>query len=158
MLHSIEKRTLGLTFTSANSARILVWAPFADSISISVKDKLLPLEKQEYGYWGAGLPDIHPGDLYQIVNDEKNFPDPASLSQPEGVHGLSQVVNTDSFVWSDNKWKGISPENLIIYELHTGSFSKEGTFEGISEKLKYLKDLGITAIELMPVAQFPGKP
>ena len=156
MLHNIEKRTLGLNFSSVTSACLVVWAPFAKSISISVDNKLYSLEKKEFGYWEVSLPDIHPGDLYQIVNDGKNFPDPASLSQPEGVHGFSQAVNLNSFVWSDNAWKGVSPQDLIIYELHTATFSEAGTFEGIAEKLKYLKDLGITAIEIMPVAQFPG--
>ena len=73
------------------------------------------------------------------------FPDPASLYQPDGVHGSSAIVNLNSFVWTDNQWKGIVPEDLIIYELHTGTFSQAGTFDGILEKIEYLKDLGITA-------------
>lgn len=145
-----------MNFSTATTARILVWAPFAGSISISVHNEQYPLNKNEFGYWGLDLPGVHQGDLYQIVNDEKIFPDPASLLQPEGVHGFSQAYDPGSFVWSDNMWNGISPEDLIIYELHTGTFSEAGTFEGIKEKLKYLKDLGITAIEIMPVAQFPG--
>jgi maltooligosyltrehalose trehalohydrolase len=156
MLHNIEKRTIGLNFSTATSASILVWAPFAESISIEISDNQVPLKRSEFGYWENELTDIHTGDMYHIINDGKTFPDPASLSQPEGVHGSSQAFNLKSFAWSDNAWKGISPEDLIIYELHTATFSESGSFGGIAEKLEYLKDLGITAIEIMPVAQFPG--
>ncbi len=156
MLHSIEKRTIGLNFFSPTSATIRIWAPFAETVSIYIFDKLVSLDRREFGYWDAELQNITPGNLYKIVIDEKHFPDPASLFQPEGVHGFSQAVNLGNFKWSDNHWNGILQEDLIIYELHTGTFSGPGTFDGIAGKLKYLKDLGVTAIELMPVAQFPG--
>lgn len=156
MLHNIEKRTLGLNFTTASSVSALVWAPYAGSVSINIGDTTMPLEKKEYGYWETELLNISPGNLYKFILDGKQFPDPASLYQPDGVHGSSAIVNLDSFVWTDNQWKGIVPEDLIIYELHTGTFSRAGTFDGILEKIEYLKDLGITAVELMPVAQFPG--
>jgi maltooligosyltrehalose trehalohydrolase len=156
MLHNVEKRTLGLNFTTTSSADFLVWAPFAGQVSLNLNEKMLQLEKTEAGYWKSESIDINAGDLYQVAVDGKNLPDPASLSQPEGVHGRSQAISLNSYVWTDSLWKGISTENLIIYELHTGTFSGDGTFDGIAGKLKYLKELGITAIELMPVAQFPG--
>ncbi len=156
MLHNIEKRTLGLNFTSASSGTALVWAPYAGSVSINISDTTIPLQKKDYGYWDTELQDIASGNHYKFIIDGKQFPDPVSLSQPDGVHGSSAIVNLNSFVWTDYQWKGIAPEDLIIYELHTGTFSEAGTFDGIREKIEYFKELGITAVELMPVAQFPG--
>jgi maltooligosyltrehalose trehalohydrolase len=156
MLQNTEKRTLGLNFTTASSANALVWAPYAGSVAIVIGDKAITLKKEEYGYWDVEVPEIAPGILYKFNLDGKEFPDPASLYQPNGVHEASALVNLNSFIWTDSQWKGINTEDLIVYELHTGTFSAAGTFDGIIEKTGYFKDLGITAIEIMPVAQFPG--
>jgi maltooligosyltrehalose trehalohydrolase len=156
MHNNVGKRTLGLNFTATSSADVLVWAPYATTVAISLRSKYVPLNRTDKGYWIADSLEVNAGDLYRFVIDGKNYPDPASLSQPEGVHGPSQAVNLNSFAWTDSTWKGVLPEDLVIYELHTGTFSDAGTFDGVLEKLEYLKDLGITAIELMPVAQFPG--
>jgi maltooligosyltrehalose trehalohydrolase len=103
------------------------------------------------------VPDARPGDLYSlVVNEGKERPDPVSRSQPQGVHGPSQIVDPDSFVWSDRDWKGIPLRDYIFYEIHTGTFTPDGTFEGVISRIRSLKELGITAIELMPVAEFPG--
>ena len=103
------------------------------------------------------VPVARPGDFYTLILDEKNGrPDPVSRSQPRGVHGPSQIVDPESFVWSDHDWKGIPRSEYIFYELHTGTFTPDGTFEGIISRIRSLKELGITAIELMPVAEFPG--
>jgi maltooligosyltrehalose trehalohydrolase len=91
------------------------------------------------------------------INNAEDYPDPASSYQPDGVHSASCVVDHHTFKWNDNKWKGISPDDLIIYELHTGTFTPEGTFEAAISKLDYLNELGITAIEIMPVSQFSGR-
>jgi maltooligosyltrehalose trehalohydrolase len=90
-----------------------------------------------------------------VLNEEKQLPDPASLSQPEDVHGPSQAVD-HVFPWTDDEWKNLPLEAYILYELHTGTFTPEGNFQAIEQKLDYLKELGVNAIELMPVAQFPG--
>lgn len=140
------------------SSSALIWAPFAESIAVDINGKERhPLTRSVYGYWeGHELPLIA-NDLYTIVvDDKKSLPDPASLSQPKGVHGPSRVADTQSYHWNDTNWKGIQPDQLIIYELHTGTFSSPGDFHGIVEKLDYLVDIGINTIELMPVAQFPG--
>ena len=84
------------------------------------------------------------------------MPDPASRYQPEDVHGPSQVVDPESFDWQDEDWSGRPWEETILYELHVGSFTPEGTFTGVKEKLDHLVDLGVTAIELMPLSDFPG--
>ncbi len=105
----------------------------------------------------AMIPDAAPGDTYSFVFDDgRSRPDPASRSQPHGVHGPSQIVDPEAFDWSDQDWQGIALEDFIFYELHTGTFTPQGTFAGVASKLGYLRDLGITAIELMPVAEFPG--
>jgi maltooligosyltrehalose trehalohydrolase len=103
------------------------------------------------------IPGVQAGtDYVFLTDDEKEYGDPASRWQPFGVHGASRVVDPGEFLWSDERWKGVPLEDLIIYELHTGTFTSEGTFEAIVSKLHYLRQLGVTAIELMPVAEFPG--
>src|SRR5687767_6824289 len=94
--------------------------------------------------------------LYRINGDEER-PDPASHFQPLGVHGPSAVVAHDEFAWSDGGWTGVPQEELVIYELHTGAFTPEGTFDAIIPRLPELRALGVTAIELMPIAEFPGE-
>src|SRR5581483_6433017 len=97
-----------------------------------------------------------PDALYRVRVGGKELPDPASRFQPFGVHGPSQIVDPLGFRWTDADWKGIGLENLVIYELHVGTFTPEGTFASAAERIPYLRALGITAIEIMPVADFPG--
>ena len=141
-------------------ANFRVWAPYAGSMAVrllSGKPRTMPMKKSGGGYWETFIPGTRTGALYKYVidgGDER--PDPASAFQPQGVHGPSEVTDHSSFKWADRAWKGIPPEKMIIYELHPGTFTSGGGFAGVAEKLPYLKDLGITAVELMPVAQFPG--
>ena len=149
----------GLKFTSRGQAEVVLWAPNARQAEIVLQDKqlALPLEKQELGYWTLISDEIKPGDLYKFRLDAKrDLPDPVSMGQPEGVHGPSLAVDLSAFTWSDGNWENYPLDEYILYELHTGTFTPEGTFAGIEEKLDYLKELGITAIEIMPVAEFPG--
>lgn len=149
---------MGVNFIDTGEAEVLLWAPFAKNVELLIIGKAtVVLESGDYGYWRIKTDQIQPGDLYKFRIDGKNeLPDPASLSQPEGVHGPSKVVDLKAFHWTDSLWINRSLEDYIFYELHTGTFSPEGTFEGIEFKLDYLKNLGINAIEIMPVAQFPG--
>jgi maltooligosyltrehalose trehalohydrolase len=114
------------------------------------------MEKSEMGYWSVTIDHVTRGMQYsyQLDNDLLRA-DPASRWQPNGVHGPSAVVS-NAFNWTDDHWQGIEPANMILYELHTGTFTSSGNFAGIISKLNYLQSLGITAIEIMPVAQFPG--
>lgn len=140
-------------------ADVTLWAPNAKRVELLLlKQNLrLPMVENELGYWTITTDALAPDDLYRFVLDsEKELADPASLLQPQGVHGHSQAVDINSFKWSDESWNNIPLEDYIIYELHTGTFTPEGTFEGIASKLDYLKELGVNAIELMPVAAFPG--
>jgi len=151
------KREIGVNFNDAKHAEIRFWAPEAEHVAIKTAQKLLPLEKKDLGYWELQSDELQPGSTYNfLLNGETLIPDPASLRQPEGVHGVSEAVDLNAFVWTDQDWKNPALGSYLLYELHTGTFSPEGTFEGIIGKLDYLLDLGITAIELMPVAQFPG--
>lgn len=136
----------------------LVWAPFAQSVAIETENgRRFELSKAGYGYWESHDIPLKEGDIYFIrIDNEKKLPDPASLSQPQGVHGPSCVVDIQKHQWKDNNWKGPLLQELIIYELHTGTFSETGNFSGIAEQLDKLIELGINALEIMPVARFPG--
>ncbi len=153
------RKKIGAAYLKNNTCRFNVWAPFATTVQVVFKDKeeLVNLEKDTIGYWKITIPEIDAGTLYKFrLNCEKEFSDPASRSQPEGVHSWSQVVNADSFAWNDQDWKGLSIEQMIIYELHVGTFSDKGTFDAVIDKLDHLKELGINSIEIMPISQFPG--
>ena len=156
---SVNQRSLGVTFLSAeNMAQVLVWAPKPDQVSIKLTEssEIIPLTKEDFGYWCVMTPLLKPGSLYTFVLDnDKAYPDPASLAQPDGVHGPSQAIDTASFTWKDQHWVNPPLENYLIYELHTGTFTPEGTFQALENKLDYLKALGVNAIEIMPIAQFP---
>jgi len=128
-------------------------------MTLHLKDAgILPMQKDPHGYFHVHVADIHHGDhyYYQPEND-KLYPDPASPWQPEGVHGPSAVFDHRLHTWTDNSWRGLTFSSLIFYELHVGAFTPEGTFEAIIPRLAELADLGINAIELMPVAQCPGR-
>lgn len=137
-----------------------MWAPLIKDVTvkfISPSEQVVPMEKIDKGYWKSVVKNVFPGSLYFYrLEDKIDRPDPASRFQPDGIHGPSQIIDPNAFLWGDDDWKGIPLKNFIIYELHVGTFTKGGTFESIIPYLDYLKELGITAIELMPVAQFPG--
>jgi maltooligosyltrehalose trehalohydrolase len=127
------------------------------SVEVEVVDSgTLNIPLQQDGEYFLGLVPAAPGDRYWYwLDGALRQPDPASRSQPDGVHGPSQVIDP-AFAWGDSKWRGIALEEYLIYELHVGTFTPIGTFDGVISRLDYLCELGITAVELMPVAQFPG--
>ena len=139
-----------------------MWAPQARAVQLVLESGAawhneLAMQPEQEGTFSLELDTMRPGDLYRYKMDDSDpWPDPASRHQPQGVHGPSQLVDTSAFQWSDSKWIGVSPENLVLYELHLGTFTSEGTFAAAARKLPYLRDLGITAVELMPIADFPG--
>ena len=127
-----------------------VWAPNASSVAVSVGGAEYPLPG------GVGRAPAEPGDDYAYVLDGREWPDPYSRFQPDGVEGPSRITDPGSFAWSDQAWPGVSLDELVLYELHVGTFTDGGTFEGAIAHLGELRELGVTAIELMPVATFPG--
>jgi maltooligosyltrehalose trehalohydrolase len=136
-----------------------VFAPDKKSVTLHLIDieKKISLKKNETGYF-TGEAEVKSGARYKyIIDDGNEFPDPASQFQPEGVHGPSQIIEHKSFKWTDNNWRGLAFNDLVIYELHVGTFTPEGTFEAIIPRLQALFDTGINAIEIMPISQFPGK-
>ncbi|QNL52349.1 malto-oligosyltrehalose trehalohydrolase [Olivibacter sp. SDN3] len=155
---NIKQRTLGVNLGSKHT-EVSCWAPLKKKISIVFADKRksIPLKKDSFGFWKANIRGLHGGDKYKFkIDDEQEYPDPASLSQPEGVHGYSMVTDLSSYQWRDQKWTNHPLRGYIIYELHVGAFTPEGTFVAVIDRLDYLIELGITAIEIMPIAQFPG--
>ena len=149
---------LGASLSGEEQTEFVVWAPHCKSVAIRILSPLqtcIQLTQRERNYF-VGTAQVGAGARYFVVPDSKDGrPDPASRLQPDGVHGPSQVIDA-RFPWSDRDWHGIDLRDYIIYELHIGTFSKEGTFDGAIQHLDELQQLGITAIEIMPIAQFPG--
>ncbi|NJK82143.1 MAG: malto-oligosyltrehalose trehalohydrolase [Chloroflexaceae bacterium] len=147
----------------AHGTRFRVWAANAqqtvavllyEGTNVVATHQLSP---EGNGYFSAYIAGIRPGTRYMYRIDEHDpRPDPASRAQPDSVHGPSSVVDLAAFHWTDQHWHGLPLEDLIIYELHVGTFTPAGTFGAIMARLDYLRGLGVTAIELMPVADFPG--
>lgn len=143
-----------------NKWEFTLWAPEIKDVKLELEngEKYFELEKGKFGYWKTIVQGLEPGLLYKYkLNKKSSYPDPASLSQPEGVHGPSELINLKDYKWTDQEWKNIPLKSMIQYELHTGTFSQEGNFEAIISKLDYLKNLGINTIEILPVASFSGK-
>jgi len=131
-----------------------LWAPYQSKVYLLLGDKKYEMEKDDKGYFSVSV-EAKEGDRYSFIIDKGEIPDIASRYQPDGVHGKSQLVSLN-YDWKSKEVK-IDPKDLIIYELHVGTFTKEGTFYSAIEKLDYLVNLGVTAVEVMPVFQFPGK-
>jgi maltooligosyltrehalose trehalohydrolase len=139
--------------------RFEVWAPLAKKVAVRVGSSALPMHgPDEQGWWYLKIDNSGPGTdyCYLIDSDEKCYPDPRSQWQPHGVHGMSRLYDHSLFVWNDSYWQGLPLASGVVYELHIGTFTPEGTLDGAIEKLDYLVGLGITHVELMPVASFAG--
>ncbi|MGJ3251383.1 MAG: malto-oligosyltrehalose trehalohydrolase [Elainellaceae cyanobacterium] len=152
---------IGATYLGHGQCEFTVWAPQHQNVAVEIvapDPKVISLEPaDERGYWTTTIGGLSADTQYRYQLDgETSYPDPASHWQPDGVRGASQVVDHHAFSWTDSNWKGISLEDLIVYELHVGTFTPDGTFEAIADRLDDLKDLGINAIEIMPVSAFPG--
>jgi maltooligosyltrehalose trehalohydrolase len=152
---------LGANVVKDDGTRFRVWAPKAKNMAVLILSGKaagkVAMQQEERGYFSVTIPGVADGDRYLYQPDDGSArPDPASRFQPDGVHEASQVVDPRLFNWLDDGWNGIPLEQYRIYELHIGTFSREGTFEAAIPFLDYLLELGVTAVELMPVSQFPG--
>jgi maltooligosyltrehalose trehalohydrolase len=152
---------LGASWLGDGRVSFNVWAPNAERVDVRLLDpqeRIEPLASGEHGYFSGIVSGLNPGTRYFYrLNGDTERPDPASRYQPEGVHGPSAIVDPSAFQWSDHGWIGHRLGDYVIYELHVGTFSDEGTFDGVIPYLDDLRDLGVTMIEIMPVAQFPGE-
>lgn len=153
---------MGAQVIEGERVRFRVWAPTARAVEV----ELYPwpegivrhrMEHEGDSVWSAVV-EAPAGILYRYRLDEEwGYPDPCSRSQPEGVHGPSQVIAPQAFRWTDDAWPGLDPQTLVIYELHVGTYTHEGTFDALTGQLDALRSLGVTALELMPVMEFPGR-
>ncbi|HEU4552901.1 MAG TPA: malto-oligosyltrehalose trehalohydrolase [Chitinophaga sp.] len=147
-------------YAAADHSTFTVWAPLHKKMDLHLltpEDKIMPMQQGDDGYFTLTLPGLAAGCRYFYrPGGDKDYPDPASHYQPEGVHGPSATVDHNTYSWNDHEWKGLPMKSLVFYELHVGTFTPEGTFEAIIPRLDDLAATGINAIELMPVTQFPG--
>jgi maltooligosyltrehalose trehalohydrolase len=155
---------IGAEILPQGGVHFRVWAPRRREVEILLEagadggPASVRLAAEGNGYFSGRVGQARAGTLYRFRLDGQNaFPDPASRFQPQGPHGASQVVDPRSFRWTDAAWKGSGPENQVLYEMHIGTFTQEGTWEAAADQLQELKELGITILEIMPVAEFPGR-
>jgi len=159
MARTAVSRPHGPEFCADGKVRFRLWAPTADRVALQLADdgRRLDMQSCDDGWHELATGQVEEGSRYSFVlPDGMRVPDPASRFQPEDVHGPSELVNHKGWVWNDPQWKGRPWDDAVIYELHVGAFTRAGTFRAAIEKLDYLAETGITAIELMPVADFPG--
>jgi maltooligosyltrehalose trehalohydrolase len=137
-----------------------VWAPKAKTMAVQWSGKVLAMNgPNKRGWWTLAVEEAKCGDEYSFLIDDDTtaYPDPRSLRQKSGVHGPSQIYDHSLFKWTDQTWRGSPRTGAVLYELHIGTFSEEGTFDGAIKHLEYLEELGITHVEIMPVAEFAGE-
>jgi maltooligosyltrehalose trehalohydrolase len=148
---------IGAEIIGENETHFRVWAPKATKLAVVSDNKTYPLTCEAGGYF-AGIAHCGAGGHYKFrINDGDAFPDPASRFQPEGPHGASCVIDSFSFKWTDADWRGVKLTGQIIYEMHIGTFTPAGTWRAAIDKLAELKETGITLVEMMPIADFPGR-
>jgi maltooligosyltrehalose trehalohydrolase len=150
----------GAEYRDDGSVRFRLWAPAAHQVELCLagSNMATPLEQRDNGWFELITDAAKPGTRYRFrIDSGQEIPDPASRFQPEDVHGPSEVIDAETFDWKEQAWRGRPWEEAVIYELHVGAFTPAGTFSAVGERLDYLTDLGITAIELMPIADFPGR-
>jgi maltooligosyltrehalose trehalohydrolase len=151
---------LGATPIPEGGWNFAVWAPKHDCIELHLpgnRQEFVPMLRDAMGYHRVAVDGLQPGARYLYrFGDSHERPDPASRRQPDGVHGASELVDLRNFEWTDRDWKGLPLEDSVFYELHVGTFTKEGTFHALLPSLDELAALGVTTIEIMPIAQFPG--
>ncbi len=166
LTHRAWQLRFGASVLDGGKVEFRVWAPKLTTLAVRIlgdHPRTIPMtmahppDSESGGEFVAAVPNVSEGmDYFYVLDGQHERPDPVSRWQPHGVHGPSRIVDPNSFPWSDQNWAGIPLKDFIIYELHTGTLTPGGTFESAIARLPYLRDLGITAIEIMPVAEFPG--
>jgi maltooligosyltrehalose trehalohydrolase len=161
-----RRRPIGAETVSGGGVHFRVWAPIRKKVEVVIEFEKhlespmsLALEREHGGYFSGFIPDAEQGTLYRYRLDDEPmlYPDPASRYQPAGPHGPSEVIDPAIFKWTDDKWRGLRIKGQVIYEMHVGTFTQEGTWNAAQKELPELADFGITVIEMMPAADFPGR-
>ena len=162
----LRRLPIGAEVVPGGGVHFRVWAPKAKRLSVQLSGprRFTPEASQEYGlepepqgYFSGYVAQAAPGMLYKFKLGGGSFPDPASRFQPEGPHGPSEIIDPSQFAWTDASWQGVSRRGQVLYELHIGTFTSEGNWSAAREQLPELAALGITVVELMPLAEFPGR-
>ncbi len=158
----VPEQRLGAIPLTANRTHFRVWAANCKTVAVEIpregETQSHPLTQEEEGYFAGTIAGAKPSDCYAYrLDGGLSRPDPVARFQPQGVHGASQIIDPDSFPWSDQHWRGIPKQDLVIYEMHLGAYTSEGTYLSAIKGLPKLKELGITAVEILPVAQTPGQ-
>jgi 1,4-alpha-glucan branching enzyme len=154
----------GAELQEAGGVHFGVWAPACEQVRVALYDpaaaespRLLPMQPAAEGWHALDEPSGQAGWRYQFVlPNGLHVPDPASRFQPEDVHGASEIIDPRAYHWSDANWRGMPWHTAVIYELHVGTFTSEGTFRAVIGRLDHLVALGVTALQIMPIADFPG--
>ena len=155
---TVRKYSAGAEVLPDGGAHFRVWAPVRRSVEVITDHGAKKLERDDEGYFSGIVESVRAGDLYRYRLDGRDeFPDPASRFQPEGPHGSSQLVDPSTFQWTDQSWRGLPLTGQVIYELHVGTFAREGTWRSAMQHIAELADMGITVLELMPIADFSGQ-
>jgi maltooligosyltrehalose trehalohydrolase len=157
-----HRMPFGAEIDAEGGTRFRLWAPAARAIELAIESQPerapLPMSRRDGGWFERHEPGVGAGHRYRFVVDGgPRVPDPASRFQPDDVHGASEIVDPLAFAWPDEGWRGRPWEESVIYELHVGTFTREGNFAGVARRLDDLADLHVTAIELMPIADWPGR-
>ena len=160
-----RRLAVGAEVQAGGGVHFRVWAPRCQDVRVQINRtggqvrEPVSLAAEDNGYFSAFLEQAAAGDQYWYLldNEEKHYPDPASRFQPEGPHGPSEIINPNSYRWGDATWKGVKLAGQVIYEFHLGTFTREGTWAAAARELQELKEAGITLLEVMPIADFPGK-
>jgi maltooligosyltrehalose trehalohydrolase len=159
----VQRRVpVGAELQPGGGVHLRVWCPDHDEIAVVVERARggtteARLGREPQGYASACVEGVAAGDRYRFRIGDELLPDPASRSQPDGPFGPSQVVDPSSFVWTDHEWSGPTLDGSVIYELHCGTFTRDGTWRAAMEQLPHLAELGVTVLEIMPVSEFPGR-
>src|SRR6266487_3511774 len=162
----LRRYPIGAELIGADETHFRVWAPKAQRVDVVLEESaeknanrtFHPLQTEEDGYFSASV-QVGAGAYYRFrVNNAEHFhPDPASRFQPDGPHGSSCIIDPKNFQWTDGAWPGLKMKGQIMYEMHIGTFTKEGTWRAAAEQLAELARIGITVVEMMPIADFPGR-
>lgn len=157
MLEYLPQKTFGAQLAN-RGVHFCLWAPNQDHVSVVLDDSdPMSMSRSNDGWHELMVPTAKVGTRYKYrLQDGLQVPDPASRFQPDDVHGPSEVIDPHSHQWGDGAWTGRRWEECVIYELHIGAFTQEGTFRSAIDRLDYLADLGVTAIEIMPLPTFPA--